>query len=254
MAEGVDAIAVDVCDGARRPHLEISANERDADGVPFAERPDRCFRMPTPGAADHGAETGVAEGARQKVGDCRLEPSHQERSGDGTHHGAKLCAGCRRDADPLHIGWAGRKGGEPRERLVQRCRQVLAGDRQLEPDLARLPRPRHSGGVLHLGDRRDTGNRLFGEGANRVRDGTDEPAIDVDRAAAHALRHAGAGQRSPFEPGQDEVALRPLHVAQHTEDVDLELLQLGSFEDGSADANHPGPDLVERHERGGGAG
>ena len=53
-----------------------------------------------------------------------------------------------------------------------------------------------------------------------------------------------------FEPRQDQVALRALDVAQHAEDVDLELLELGPLEDGPADADHAWPDFVDRHQRG----
>ena len=38
MAEGVDAIAVDVRDGAGRAHFEVAADERHADRVALAER------------------------------------------------------------------------------------------------------------------------------------------------------------------------------------------------------------------------
>ena len=38
MAERVDAVAVDVRDGAGGAHLEIAADERHADRVPFAQR------------------------------------------------------------------------------------------------------------------------------------------------------------------------------------------------------------------------
>ena len=43
MAEGVDAVAVDVRDGAGRAHLEVAADQRHADRVPFAQRAGRSF-------------------------------------------------------------------------------------------------------------------------------------------------------------------------------------------------------------------
>ena len=76
------------------------------------------------------------------------------------------------------------------------------------------------------------------ERADRVRDRADQPAVDVDRAAAHAGDDAGFGERPAFEPREDQVALRALDVAQHAEDVDLEVLQLGALEDRAADADH----------------
>ena len=39
MAEGVDAIAVDVRDGAGRAHFEVAADQRHADRVALAQRP-----------------------------------------------------------------------------------------------------------------------------------------------------------------------------------------------------------------------
>ena len=47
-----------------------------------------------------------------------------------------------------------------------------------------------------------------GELAERVRHGTDEPAVDVDGATAHAGNDAGLGQRTAFEPGEDEIPAR----------------------------------------------
>ena len=60
-------------------------------------------------------------------------------------------------------------------------------------------------------------------------------------------------RRPAFEPREDQIALRPLDVPQHAEDVDLEVLELGALEDGAADADHARLDLVDRHQRRGGA-
>ena len=86
---------------------------------------------------------------------------------------------------------------------------------------------------------------FLGELAQRVRHGADEPAVDVDRAAAHAGNDAGVGQRAAFEPGQNQIAARADAVAQHADDVDLELVEAIALEDGAADADHAGPDLID---------
>ena len=100
-------------------------------------------------------------------------------------------------------------------------------------------------GVDHLVDRRDAGDRLLGELPERVRHGADQPAVDVDRAAAHAGDDAGVGERPAFEPRQDQVAARADDVAQHAEDVDLELVEAVALEDRAADADHARAELVD---------
>ncbi len=52
--------------------------------------------------------------------------------------------------------------------------------------------------------------------------------------------HSGLRQRSALEARQDQIAMRALHVVQHAEDVRLEFLEFGSFEDRPADADHAG--------------
>ena len=49
---------------------------------------------------------------------------------------------------------------------------------------------------------------------------------------------AGVGERAAFEPGQDEVAVRPDDVLEDAEDVDLEFLDARAVEHGPADADH----------------
>ena len=58
-----------------------------------------------------------------------------------------------------------------------------------------------------------------------------------------------SASRPAFEAREDQVALRPLDVAQDAEDVDLEVLELGAFEHGAADADHARLDLFDRHQR-----
>ena len=80
----------------------------------------------------------------------------------------------------------------------------------------------------------------------RIRDRADQPAVDVDGAAAHPGDDAGLGERATFEPGQDQIAPRADDVAQHAEDVNLEFLQPITLEDSATDADHAGLELVDR--------
>jgi hypothetical protein len=73
-------------------------------------------------------------------------------------------------------------------------------------------------------------------------------SVDIDGTAAHALGHPGLRERPTIEPGQNQIATWPLHVAQNAEDLHLEIGQLGAFEDRPTDADHARPDLVHRHE------
>ena len=52
----------------------------------------------------------------------------------------------------------------------------------------------------------------------------------------------GLGEPGAFEPRENQVAARALDVAEHAEDLHLEILKLGALEDRSADADHARPD------------
>ena len=58
----------------------------------------------------------------------------------------------------------------------------------------------------------------------------------------------------PSSRARIRLRLGPIDVAQDAENVDLELLELGAREDGSADADHARTHLVERQRPGLGAG
>jgi hypothetical protein len=153
----------------------------------------------------------------------------------------------------LHVG---RTIGEHRDARVVRADgdgEALGRDRQLDPALRRR-RAAAAGlrrGLNHFRDRGDAGDRFLRERADGVGHRADEAAVDVDGAAAHAGDHARFGQRASFEPREDQVALRRLHVLEHAKDVDLEVLHLGALEDRAAGADHSRLDLVDRHQAGG---
>ena len=250
MAERIDAVAVDMGDGAGGAHLEIAGDQRHADRVPFTERAGGRFDFGRCRSGDHRREAGFAEGAGEEVGDVGLETAHQQRRRDRPHHRAQLRPGGGGNAHRLHVGRARGERRQPGVGRGQRGGEALARHRQLEARLAGRAHARHRGRVLHLLDRRDAGDRLLRERADRVGDGANQPAIDVDRAAAHALGDAGLGERPAFEPRQDQVAPGPLHVLEDAQDVDFEFLKLGPLEDRAPDPGHPGADLADGHDRG----
>ena len=76
-------------------------------------------------------------------------------------------------------------------------------------------------------------------------DGADEFAIDIDRAAAHALHDAGVFQRAAREAREDQRFLGA-DVFEHAEDFDIEVGDLVAGKDGASDAVHAGADLFKR--------
>jgi hypothetical protein len=145
-----------------------------------------------------------------------------------------------------------REGPVPVERAAEGGGQVLARERKVELHAGRArPCFAQPGRVGHLVNRRDAGNRFLRERTERVRHGANQSAVDVDRAAAHAGDDAGVRERPAFELGQDQVPVRADYIFEYADDVRLELLDVGAVEDGPADADHAGPDLVDPHLGGG---
>jgi hypothetical protein len=99
----------------------------------------------------------------------------------------------------------------------------------------------------HLPNRLYAGDGLFGEGKPK-RDRSQQFAIDVNRAAAHALHNAGLFEGTTGELGEDDGLLWS-EVFEDTEDLDLELFDLISTENGAADTALTGTDIFERKER-----
>ena len=253
MAECVHAVAVDVRDRAGAAHLQIPVHEHHADGVTRLQRSIERHLAGTR-AAEAGAardKTLRAEGAAEQVRHLRLEAGHHERSGDGTKQRAQLTAreaGHRAGALQLCVLRVVDKRPVPVERFAKRDGEVLACQRQVQLNARRwrthLAERR---GVGHLGNRCNAGNRLLRERAERVRDCTNQPAVDVHRTAAHASDDAGVGERSAFEPRQNQVAVRADHILEHAENMGFELFDSSAVEYGSADGHHPGPDVLGAH-------
>ena len=106
--------------------------------------------------------------------------------------------------------------------------------------------------VLHFVNRGDAGDRFGRKGPDRIRHGTNQAAVDIDRTAAHPGGDTSLRQRASLEPREDQVAVRSLHVVKNAKYVGFELLQLRAFEDGSPDSGHPGFDFAHGHEGSGG--
>jgi hypothetical protein len=107
------------------------------------------------------------------------------------------------------------------------------------------PRPGKGRRLGHLADRRDAGDRLLGELAERIGDRTDQTTVDVHGAAAHTGNHPRVGERPTLEPREDQVPAGADDVAEYTKDVDLEFLESGAFEYGLPDAHHSSSQFVD---------
>ena len=193
MPEGVDAISVQVGDGAGRPHLEVAADQGHADRVTFAKGRgghQHAIRGACRGAGDLRDETGFAERSGQQIHGGGFEAAHRQGRRDGPEHRPELGACRRRQTDRLHVRRPLAEGGEARIRPAEGGRQVLGCDRELEPGLPGGRATWQHRRVLHLGDRRDAGNRLLRKRSDRVRHGPDEPSLHIDGTAAHALSNA----------------------------------------------------------------
>jgi hypothetical protein len=222
MAEGVDAIAVDVGDGAVGAHVIVAGEKLDA---------------------DHGAGLdvgGIAHGVGELAGGADglagFEPERAELRREGIEGGAGESAERERRGDVDHLGAAGHG-----ERGLGKCAQELVGAK-------RDGRPRRGDGGArgdradHVFDGTDAGDGLFGEGVPEGY-GAHQFAVDVDGAAAHSLHDAGLRQRAAGEPAQDDGLVRP-DIFQHAEDFHLKLFDAIPGEDRASDAVHAGPDVL----------
>jgi hypothetical protein len=111
----------------------------------------------------------------------------------------------------------------------------------------RLADGRSKGGVgEHTFDWLNAGDGLFSEG-EAERDGAEQFTIDINWAATHTLQNAGFSQRTAAKAGKDD-GLPWTEIMQDTEDLDLEVFNAVSLEDGFADAMQPRLDVPEWEE------
>ena len=101
----------------------------------------------------------------------------------------------------------------------------------------------------HLLDRLDTGNRFGGVGKGK-RDSAYQLAVDINGASAHSSDDPRARKRTAGKPGQNHVLLGR-EVLEHTENFDIELLDLRSLKDRLPEAFHARTQFVHRHKLGG---
>ena len=250
MAERVDAVAVDVGDRAGGAELEVAAHQRDADRIARPQRrrrgaraaAARCLRR-----AGHAPARSPARGRPTATGAITdgIEAAERQRRRDRPQHRAD--AGVDVVAEHLHVGRAVGERPRPTRTPAAAMRWKLSGvsgiGRLDARGLAARRRQRRVASIISaIGVMPAIGS--FENCAERVRHGADQPAVDVDRAAAHAGDDAGVGERPAFEPREDQVAPRADDVAQHADDVDLELVEPVALEDGPADADHARPELV----------
>ena len=230
MAEADDALAVHVGQGADAGGAQVAGDQLHPQGGPRLEAHWDLGWSFAPGSG-HGVQ---AQRAQQVLQDL---------------------AGRRGEAGDPH-GCAQRLQGDRAGRLPV-ADDVLESGRALQvhggrgPDLAafrrRLQVPIHDRD--HLVDGCDAADRYLGVRPS-IGHGADQTAVDVDRAAAHALDDSGLFQRSAGQPGQDQVLARPQSVALNSEDFDLEGVDGGSLEDGLAHAAHAAAKVIRSHERG----
>src|SRR5579859_1465880 len=95
-------------------------------------------------------------------------------------------------------------------------------------------------------NRRDSGNRLFGEDAQLQGERSRELAIQIHGTAAHAGDNARVLHFRPFQLHEDDGLLRTEKIVQHTDDFLVELLDLVPGENGVGIPLHAGPNLVQR--------
>ena len=97
--------------------------------------------------------------------------------------------------------------------------------------------------VEHALDRSDSADRVLGEGPS-IGKGSDELALHVDRAPAHARDDAGLLQPDAAHAGEDQVLARR-EFSQEAQDLDIEALNSPAVAHiGYAIALHSGHDLV----------
>jgi hypothetical protein len=118
----------------------------------------------------------------------------------------------------------------------------MRGNSALAPGYSRLL-PGRFGIGDHLLNRLYAGDGLFSE-REAKRDGSEQFAIDINRAAAHSLHDAGLFEGPAGELGEDDGLLWS-EVFEDTEDLDLELFDPISAEDGTPDTMLAGSNVFQ---------
>ena len=100
--------------------------------------------------------------------------------------------------------------------------------------------------VDHGLDWLDASDGLLGEGEAES-DSAEQFSIDINRAAAHTLQNAGFSERATAQAGEDD-GLPWAEILEDTEDLDLEVFDSITLEDGFADSSKAGADILDWEE------
>ncbi len=247
MAKCVNPVANHFGDGSGRAHVEIAADDVDANRRAGTEwRVAGARRLCRSGRTGDGQEPVVAERRTQHVRKLRRKAAEVEGCGNRPKHRCNLAADAV--AENLNISGAIGERSRPRHRRTHRGGDALTRHRHLEarPCAHRCPWCLECGCVDHFSDRRDAGNRLFRKGAERVGNRADELTVDIHRASAHAGDDTRVCEWSTFELCEDEIAFWSDDVAQDADDMDLELFNFVALPDGVSGRDGSGLDLVQR--------
>ena len=265
VAEGENIRPVDVGDGAGGDRAHVAAHQLDADRRAGLDVTGRRRSPVTPAARLQRDETGRAKGLGQLAHGAGREAGDGER-----HRGAQQARLAVRGsgADRRQAEAARQRVGRPESAVVLRERAVAAHRRNAKRLLAArltawLAFPLtvvgsafgevfapHATRAPPLGqhrlDRRDAAEWLLGK-APGVGDRTDQLAVDVDRASAHAGDDAAELDARILGADEDDVLLGQ-EVVHHGDHPHLERLGFGPLEDRQRLSDHPRLDLGERHD------
>ena len=99
----------------------------------------------------------------------------------------------------------------------------------------------------HFADRTNPGQGL---GRERIHEGhrTGQAPVNVDRATAHAGHHSGLADWAAVESAKNHGCLWAREILQHTQNLDVELLDPSTGKDRPADAPLTGTNLLYRKE------
>ena len=103
-----------------------------------------------------------------------------------------------------------------------------------------------SGVPKHGLDGLNASDGLPGEGEPE-RDSAQQFTADIHRAAAHTLQNTGFSEWPAAEPGEDD-GLPWSEILENAEDLDLELFDAISLEDGFTDSSKAGADILNWEE------
>ncbi len=255
MPEGENLVALAVGDGTHGGHVDIADHQRGTRRRAGHQR-DRLVIL-------HGARTRYRLHAK---GCERLGQALQAARANTRHHG-RGCDGCHlqrararpaRFLDMIRLGTkrdplVGAVADAHRALQLALARSQRGGQQARRSGVAlagpgRLIRKRRIECFQHILDRREHRDRLARESLT-IGDGAYQPAIDVDRAAAHSADDVrlALDNRPAIHAHQDEGPAQVL-LWQHPEHGHIERLDLDALEHRASNALHAGTHLFHPHD------